>query len=447
MARFIVIGFRRLVWLGVIAAIGLLLIGSATVATWEYTNSNHFCANACHQVHPEEPVAHKASQHSQVTCVECHVGRITTFEAVFKKAGHSSHLWALLTGYERPLTSPSLTPSKKSCESCHSPTPHQQDSVWVRKRFAPDEDNTETAIGLILRTAGPAVRAIQESQGVHWHTENKVRFISTDSSKENLPWVEVTYTDGSIKVFQDTINPLAPADIETAKIETMDCIDCHNRIGHPFHNPEEIVDMALARGEINKDMPFVKARAVELLQQEFNSEAQARQIVEQTWARYEQDFPDAVADHPETFQQAKDYLNNQQSFALRLLVNSSFRDPDVTWRSFVDNSGHNYSPGCFRCHSGRHSSKQGDAIRTNCTLCHSVPIMIKEGEIPEHFVPTLIEFKPSSHKRDDFILRHQKKSRSCEKCHGEDIEYGKDDSNFCANSGCHDRVWPGLVIK
>lgn len=24
--------------------------------------------------------------------------------------------------------------------------------------------------------------------------------------------------------------------------------------------------------------------------------------------------------------------------------------------------------------------------------------------------------------------------------------YGTDDSNFCANSGCHNREWPGLVF-
>ena len=28
---------------------------------------------------------------------------------------------------------------------------------------------------------------------------------------------------------------------------TMDCIDCHNRIGHPFPNPEEVIDQALLR--------------------------------------------------------------------------------------------------------------------------------------------------------------------------------------------------------
>jgi len=439
-------GLWRLLILGAIAIAGLLLVGSAGVATWEYTNSNHFCSNACHQVHPEEPVAHKASQHSEVTCVECHIGRISTFEAVFKKAEHTKHLWALLTGYERPLTSPSLTPSKKSCESCHSPDPHQHDSVWVRKHFGFDAENTETAVGLILRTAGPAVRTVLEAQGVHWHTQNQVRFIATDSQRENIPWIEVTKSDGSVEVYQDTKQPLSSTEVEQAQKHTMDCIDCHNRIGHPFHNPEEIVDQALAKGEINSDLPYAKARAMELLQQEFSNEAEARDILEQAWSKYEKEFPEVAAEHPEYFKQAKDYLNERQINVLNMFINSRFKDPDVSWQSFADNSGHTYSPGCFRCHSGRHTDEQGDAIRVNCTLCHSVPVIIKEGEIPEHFVPTLIEWKPRSHRKRDFILWHQRESKSCIKCHGEDIEYGIDDSNFCANSGCHDRNWPGLII-
>jgi len=45
---------------------GILLFGAASVVTWEYTNSNAFCANSCHAVHPEEPVAHQYSQHAKI---------------------------------------------------------------------------------------------------------------------------------------------------------------------------------------------------------------------------------------------------------------------------------------------------------------------------------------------------------------------------------------------
>ncbi|HBB40536.1 MAG TPA: cytochrome C, partial [Proteobacteria bacterium] len=42
----------------------------------------------------------------------------------------------------------------------------------------------------------------------------------------------------------------------------------------------------------------------------------------------------------------------------------------VDWRTYPDNIGHLYAPGCFRCHDGRHVDPFGDPIRRDCTLCH-----------------------------------------------------------------------------
>ena len=38
--------------------IGLAVLAVGGILGWEFTNSNWFCTNACHAVHPEEPVAH-----------------------------------------------------------------------------------------------------------------------------------------------------------------------------------------------------------------------------------------------------------------------------------------------------------------------------------------------------------------------------------------------------
>ena len=85
------IGWRSLTF----GAIGVLVLFAAlaglSVATWEYTNSDNFCSNACHEVHPEEAYAHHESQHASVQCVECHVGRLSTFKAAAVKATHLGH--------------------------------------------------------------------------------------------------------------------------------------------------------------------------------------------------------------------------------------------------------------------------------------------------------------------------------------------------------------------
>jgi hypothetical protein len=45
----------------------------------------------------------------------------------------------------------------------------------------------------------------------------------------------------------------------------------------------------------------------------------------------------------------------------------------VTWGTHPNNIGHNDSPGCFRCHDGSHSTKDGKTTVTNdCSTCHTL---------------------------------------------------------------------------
>ena len=115
-----------------ILAIAFALLAGISVATWEYSNSDAFCSNACHDVHPQEPYAHHGSQHASVKCVECHVGRLSVFKAAAVKSTHISHPIALMLGYERPLFAKNMPASRDSCEGCHSSEPHQNNSVRVR---------------------------------------------------------------------------------------------------------------------------------------------------------------------------------------------------------------------------------------------------------------------------------------------------------------------------
>jgi hypothetical protein len=435
-----------------LTVLGLVMLGLMAlfavvgIAGWEYSNSNAFCGHACHSVHPEEPAAHRASQHSEVTCVECHLGRRSVFESMFLKVGHTKHLWSLLTGYERPLESPSMPASRDSCEGCHSPQPHTHDSVRMRDYYAPDAANTHTRIGVILRTAGAPVRRESQGIGIHWHTDNRIDFIAGDGQRTRIPWLQVTLTDGSTKTYTDRDASLAAEEIAAADKVSMDCIDCHNRVGHPFHDPEEIVDEALALDELSTALPFVKQRMVQMLRQQVTDKAQAHEAVEAAWQQYLADYPELQQEHPDSFARAKEYAEGQQALAVELLLNTGFSDPDLDWRSFPDHSGHRYSAGCFRCHDGKHVDEEGTPVRANCTLCHSVPVVIREGTVPQHFLATLVTPKPAYHNDPGFVVSHRTRvDDSCEGCHGE-IRYGTDDRTFCANSGCHGQVWPGLDL-
>ena len=35
----------------------------------------------------------------------------------------------------------------------------------------------------------------------------------------------------------------------------MECFNCHNAVGHPFRNPVDMVDAAIAEGRIGRDLP------------------------------------------------------------------------------------------------------------------------------------------------------------------------------------------------
>ena len=246
-----------------------ILLSAASIKTWEYTNSNAFCADACHNVHPEEAYAHHSSQHVRVKCVECHMGRLSTFEMIAVKVTHTSELWGMLTGYDRPLTA-NLPASRDSCQGCHSMQPHQNDSIRVQTHYEPDKINTETRTRLSLRIAEGAVRR-GRGQGMRLHTEKQVRFIATDAQNLNIPWVEVTRPDGRTVIYRDVTQGRLEGESFVAERHVMDCTDCHNRVGHPFRNPEVVVDEALAKGQLNRRLPYLKARLVDMLNRDFTT--------------------------------------------------------------------------------------------------------------------------------------------------------------------------------
>ncbi len=437
---------RVIVILGSLAA-GFMLVGAASVTVWEYTNSDAFCANSCHDVHPEEPAAHEISRHANVQCVECHLGRLSFFPALFAKSKEVVHVWSYITSnFGRPTTSPTLAASEKSCKRCHSPQPHRNNKLKIYSYFAEDKNNTETRVGLVLRHVG---RQTSDSPGtsIAWHTDAQIRFISRDAGKQDIPWVELTRKDGTTTIYRDVSNPLSEDEVTQSKKINMQCPDCHNRAGHPFYDPERVLDVALASGWLDKRLPFVKKRTKELLMQKFSSEADALQLTEAAWKKYLVDFPNLKKDFPDAWKKSKTFLDEQQTAFVKLMKYSRFNKPGISWRTFPENIGHKHSAGCFRCHDGKHLNENTTPIRINCTSCHSIPIPIIKGAVPQNLLETLNLSKPSSHSKPDFMVRHWTKYREqCSSCHRK-FGYGTKSDEFCGNSSCHDVRWKTMPLS
>ena len=130
---------------------------------------------------------------------------------------------------------------------------------------------------------------------------------------------------------------------------------------------------------------------------------------------------------------------------MALKVRSQFLESDkIGWESFPDHTGHVDGPGCFRCHNGRLQTAEGVPIPVNCTTCHSIPLITHRDRIPTYFTEIIDMRKPRDHRDPAFMPKHLDLAEdSCADCHGE-IDFGKDDKSFCANSGCHDADWKYL---
>jgi hypothetical protein len=440
------LGKRTLVTGGVttivVAAIALAVLGAGGIVAWEYSNSDAFCANVCHAVHPEESVAHRESAHARVQCVECHMGRLSTLHLMALKPTHAKELWGMIAGYERPLHSSTLRPARENCEGCHWPQSEHHDSVAVNKRYGADAKSSETDYRLILHTtAGVERETPWKVTGIHWHIANDVEFATADPQARTIPWVQIRRPDGTKVTYIDKESKLSAAELGKLEPRRMECYNCHNAVGHPFPNPADLVDDAISDGRIDRALPSAKARAVALIEATANLSG----TLEERGAAIDK----AIAANRGTVPADKAEVQAKFDKAMKdILLRSTFLAKDVTWKSFPNHVGHRDTPGCFRCHDGKHFNAKGEAIRLQCTLCHALPQANLEaggGSVASTIVAGVTP--PDSHNEPNFMHDHRLKAdKSCEMCHGP-LKFGREGGNFCANPACHGRTWPGVNLN
>ena len=408
-----------------------LLVGGAYV--WDYTNSPPFCGKTCHTM-PPEYAAYQLSPHSRVACVECHIGREFIGNQIFRKAGDVKHVIAVtFNTYEYPIRAKGMRPAPEICEKCHSPEKFSDDSLRVKQHYTPDLENTPYSIYLILKTGGGSKR-IGLGRGIHWHIENDVKYFATDELDQNIPYVRVTNDDGSIDEYVDIQSGFNSASMKEDELKTMDCITCHNRISHTISFPGQAVDNALSRGVIADDIPDIRRIGAEILSIEYTNQEQALDSISKLDNYYESTFPDFYASNQEKVAQAIVELQN-------IYTTSVFEEQEINWATHPNNVGHNNSPGCFRCHDGKHLNSDNEAVRLECNLCHSIPVVAGT----EDFVADIQISRgpePESHLNPNWIALHRDIfDASCEGCHTTENPGGTSNTSFCSNSACHGNVY------
>ncbi len=408
-----------------------LIVISGGVYGWEYTNSPKFCGGTCHTMPPQN-TAYMQSPHANVTCEECHVGRASFGDQLIRKSQAIKETYDYVFNlYEYPIHAKALRPARDTCEKCHQPETFSDDSLRVVSHFASDLHNTPSKIYLILKTGGGAKRE-GLGRGIHWHIVNKVEYYPLDALDQKIPYVRVTNDDGSTTEYVDVESGFDPATMNKSRLVTMDCLTCHNRITHEFSFPEESINTAMARGQISPQIPLIHQKAVAALSVKYASRQEAF----------------AAFDAIQTYYETSDYYpghGDQIKAAVQAIKDiydrTVFHDQQIDWTTYPNNLGHVNSPGCFRCHDGKHLDAKKQAIRLECNVCHSIPDVAGAND----FV-TKIEIsrgpEPESHLNPNWISLHNEAfGSSCAACHTMDDPGGTSNTSFCSNSACHGNVY------
>jgi mono/diheme cytochrome c family protein len=350
----------------------------------------------------------------------------------------------VLDDFEYPIRSGEMRPARETCEQCHTPEKFSDDSLRVINRHENNRSSDPYDIYLLMHTGGGSQRE-GLGFGIHWHIENPVTYIALDDQEQEIPWVQVETADGEVIEYNALNSPIDTDNLDQYAQHEMDCITCHNRIAHAIQNPTNVIDNALNQGDLSRDIPFIRTRAIELLTPAYPSREAARVSFSTMHNYYRENYPEFYAE-------GKDEVERAIELLVSLYEETNYPEQELTWDTHPNNIGHLEAPGCFRCHDGQHFNEQGEAIRLECNLCHSIPQVVRPADI-EPEIPLTTGIEPASHLDSTWISQHHNVfDASCANCHTIGNPGGIDDSSFCSNSVCHGAEWeyagfdaPGLA--
>lgn len=355
---------RRVLWfLGVTTALNVLIGTQFTYRAVKHMETPQFCGQSCHVMTPEF-TAHLNSPHSRLECVECHVAPGAAGWVASKTSGIRQLFETVFNTYPRPIPSAletnRLVPATETCENCHWAQKFGSVRLRVINSYAEDEKNTRTQTVLMMMVGGSKFAGIH---GAHFGPGIQIRYAAADTKRQTIPWVEYrNAASGTTEVFSS--EGTTPDTVDNLSKHEMQCVDCHNRPTHTFESPDRGMNNALALGEISGGLPFVKKKAMELLQATYRSNDDASQKIPAALVSYyRQDYPELYA------KQTKDVEEAARAI-LAVYNRNVFPDLKVDWGTYPNNLGHTEFPGCFRCHDGSHTTADGKTIAQDCNICH-----------------------------------------------------------------------------
>jgi nitrate/TMAO reductase-like tetraheme cytochrome c subunit len=343
-----------------LTAVNVIIILLAGYGGLHAMETPAFCGQSCHTpMHPQF-TAWSGAVHAGVPCVECHIGDGAAALVHAKLSGVRQLVMVATNSYPRPIPPGAKMPAgaqAETCLSCHTPGHIVGDRIDVIREFADDQANTETVTVLQMHMSVSKSSA----RAIHWHADpsTRVEYVATDAERQTIPYVRVTDAKGTVKEFvtKDT----KPETIHEADRRRMDCIDCHNTIGHPISpTPEQAVDRAIAAAMVSHELPFARRESIRLVKATYPSQEEAARAIEEGLRGF-------YRTQANVDQQA---LARTVGAVQELYRRNVFPSMNVTWGTYPNNTGHITSNGCFRCHDDSHEAKDGSKISGDCEYCH-----------------------------------------------------------------------------
>ncbi len=400
---------HRNAFIGFLVLTAFFLIGTAvgSYQAYHYTETVDFCGRVCHTIMEPQYTTYQNSPHARVTCTDCHVGEGASWYVKSKMSGAYQVYAAVANVYPRPIPTPieNLRPARETCEQCHWPEKFYGKREKEIHRYMADEENTRWTYDLLINIGGRKYPGAQHS-GIHWHIANDVEYIARDSARQDIPWVRVTYEDGSQETYNSMWEPLPDSVMAASEKRTMTCIDCHNRPTHIFRTPIDLVDEAIDAGDISPQLPYIKQRAVYALRNEYSQEDSALLAIEQQIRTFYQDNYPAVTDT------LRAEINQAVSTLKTAYSENFFPGMKVRWDTHYDNIGHSKFLGCYRCHNGNMANDAGETITHDCNACHTIIEQGAEGNL--QFATNNVRGLEFQHPMD---IGEAWRSMACSECH------------------------------
>lgn len=402
---------QRLVTVSVFIFLFLIVSAMGSYQAFLYTESVDFCGKLCHKVMEPEYVTYLHSPHARVPCVECHVGEGAGWYVKSKLSGLYQVYSVMFHKYAQPIETPilNLRPARETCERCHWPQKFYSRKLRSNLAFLTDSLNTEWNCSFLVKI-GPNYSAMGLMEGIHWHINNdvKIEYIAASRDRESIPWVKYTnLKTGEVQVFQDPENQLDKKAIDTLEHRQMDCMDCHNRPSHSYKSAIVFVDEAMTKGDVPKELPFIKLAAMNVLKGPFSNMDSAKMYIRDSITNFYK------TGYPTLFASKKPLIDKAINGILDAFSLNWFPFMRASAKNYLNHIGHLESDGCFRCHSDRHVSEKGKVISRDCNLCHTFLAQGTTGNIKYALMDSTMEFQ---HPVD---IKGKWKTYFCTECHKE----------------------------